>query len=180
MKIIINVGHGGKDPGAVNASLKVTEHDYNKKLGNAVLSELTKMGHHAIIVIQDNRGVGAVAGMCNKHNPDVVVSLHSNASSNLSATGTETLYWHTSKNGKRLAECIQYNMVKALGLPDRGCKPRDNLAVLRDTKCPAVIVEPFFISNNADYQLAVAEMNALSTAIADGVDNYFLKSTTVL
>lgn len=178
MNIVINIGHGGKDPGAINAVQNVTEHEFNKGLGNALHAKLIKAGHRVDTVIQDNRGVGIVAKMANALNPDIVVSLHSNASPNLSATGTETLYWHTSSKGKTLAACIQPHMVKVLGLPDRGCKSRDNLAVLRDTKCPAVIVEPFFISTTKDYLVAAQKVDELAQAIADGIEDYFLRQVT--
>lgn len=174
MKVVVNIGHGpeGKDPGAVNNVLKVTEFKYNQDLSSALVAALKKAGHKVDIVLQDARGVGMVAGACNALNPDVVVSLHSNAAENLNATGTETLYWHTSENGKKLANEIQGKMVAALGLPSRGIKARDNLAVLRSTKCPAVIVEPFFISNDNDYKVAVAKLPQLAQAIADGVTQW--------
>jgi N-acetylmuramoyl-L-alanine amidase len=172
MKVVVNTGHGGGDPGAVNKSLNVTEHDYCTKLTAAVVSSLRKLGHTAEIVVQDKRGVGMVAGACNAMNPDVVVSLHNNAAENLKATGTETLYWHTSTNGKRLAEAVQKRMVAAMGLPDRGVKARDNLAVLRSTKAVAIIVEPFFISNDGDYGMAVSKLPQLADAIAQGINDW--------
>lgn len=172
MKVVVNTGHGGGDPGAVNKSLNVTEHDYCTKLTSALVSALRKLGHEADVVVQDKRGVGMVAAACNALSPDVVVSLHNNAAENLKATGTETLYWHTSTNGKKLAEAVQKRLVAALGLPDRGVKARDNLAVLRSTRAPAIIVEPFFISNDGDYKLAVEKMPQLADAIAQGVNDW--------
>lgn len=172
MRVVVNVGHGGGDPGAVNNLLSVTEYDYNKKLRDALVPMLKSQGHHVDVVMQDARGVGYVAGMCNALNPEVVVSLHSNASENLKATGTETLYWHTSEKGKKLATAVQNQMVKALGLPSRGVKARDNLSVLQKTNCPAIIVEPFFISNANDYKVAMEKLPQLAQAIAEGVSEW--------
>ena len=100
----------------------------------------------------------------------MVISLHSNAF-NQSAKGAETLYWPTRKKGCRLAQCIQNELVK-LGRTDRGIKPRDNLYLLRKTAAPCVIVEPFFIDNDSEYEWAIANIDKLALAISEGVNNY--------
>lgn len=167
MKLVINIGHGGKDPGAVNKELGVTENQFNRQLG-VTIKQLWP--YYVRLIEQDDSGLNQLVRDINTMEPDLVVSLHCNAAEAKTATGTETLYWHTSTEGKRLAECVQARMVKALGLADRGIKPRDNLAILRGTKCPAIIVEPFFISNGADY--AKVDIDALAKAILIGVSDY--------
>lgn len=167
MKLVINIGHGGKDPGAVNKELGITENQFNRQLG-VVIKQLWP--YYVRLIEQDNSGLNQLVRDINTMEPDLVVSLHCNAAEAKTATGTETLCWHTSTEGKRLAECVQARMVKALGLADRGVKPRDNLAILRGTKCPAIIVEPFFISNGADY--AKVDIDALAKAILMGVSDY--------
>lgn len=167
MKLVINIGHGGKDPGAVNKELGVTENQFNRQLGVAIKQ---LWPYYVRLIEQDDSGLNQLVRDINTMEPDLVVSLHCNAAEAKTATGTETLYWHTSTKGKRLAECAQARMVKALGLADRGIKPRDNLAILRGTKCPAIIVEPFFISNGADYKKV--DIDALAKAILMGVSDY--------
>lgn len=167
MKLVINIGHGGKDPGAVNKELGVTENQFNRQLG-VTIKQLWP--YYVRLIEQDDSGLNQLVRDINTMEPDLVVSLHCNAAEAKTATGTETLYWHTSTAGKRLAECVQARMVKALGLADRGVKPRDNLAILRGTKCPAIIVEPFFISNGADYKKV--DIDALAKAILIGVSDY--------
>lgn len=169
MKLLINIGHGGGDPGAVNKELNVTENSFNRELA-AAIKQLWP--YFVRLVEQDATGLNQLVRDMNSMYPTLVVSLHCNAAEAKTATGTETLYWHTSADGKRLAACVQEQMVAVLGLPDRGIKPRDNLAVLRGTKCPAIIVEPFFISNGADYHKAKANVQALAKAIIKGVSNY--------
>lgn len=167
MKLVINIGHGGKDPGAVNKELGVTENQFNRQLG-VTIKQLWP--YYVRLIEQDDAGLNQLVRDINTMEPDLVVSLHCNAAEAKTATGTETLYWPTSVKGKRLAECVQARMVKALGLADRGVKPRDNLAILRGTKCPAIIVEPFFISNGADYKKV--DIDALAKAILLGVSDY--------
>lgn len=112
---------------------------------------------------------------CNGANADVIVALHANAYSG-SASGSETLYWHSSPRGKRLAQCIQKQIVEALRLPNRGIKPIDGSdrggAQLRGTVAPCVIVEPFFIDSVGDYDTAVERAHTLCRAIAQGINDY--------
>lgn len=173
MKLLINIGHGGGDPGAVNQALGITENEYNRRLA----AEIAKIADVKVIE-QDARGLNQLVRDMNALSPDLVVSLHCNATVASSATGTETLYWHTSKAGASLAAKVQANMVRALGLRDRGIKPRDNLAVLRGTKCPAIIVEPFFISNANDYAVANTAIADLAKAIITGVEAYVGRTYT--
>lgn len=169
MRLVINIGHGGGDPGAVNKKLGVTENSFNRELGNCLKQQWP---FFVRLIEQSEAGLNQLVRDINSMDPTLVVSLHCNAAEAATATGTETLYWYTSTSSRRLAECVQAQMVAALGLPNRGAKPRDNLAVLRDTKCPAIIVEPFFISNEADYQKAKANIEKLAKAIIKGVSNY--------
>lgn len=169
MKVVVNIGHGYGDPGAVNKELGVTENGFNRELAELIQKQLPVS---VIVIEQDTSGLNGLVKRINEVNPAFVVSLHSNAAENNTATGTETLYWHTSANSKRLAEIMQAGLVKALGLPNRGIKPRDNLAILRGTKCPAVIVEPFFISNNEDYKKAKFAMADMAKAIVSGIAMY--------
>ena len=51
-----------------------------------------------------------------------LISLHANAF-NETANGTETLYFHTSTQGKKLVEVEQRHLLDALDLSDRKLKP---------------------------------------------------------
>ena len=169
MRLVVNIGHGGGDPGAINKELGVTENSFNRDLGEAIRK---LWPYYVRLIEQDSYGLNKLVKDINAMQPDLVVSLHCNAAEAKTATGTETLYWHTSAEGKRLAECVQRQMVGALGLADRGAKARDNLAVLRGTSCPAIIVEPFFLSNGADYHKAKMHVAELAKAIIKGVSDY--------
>jgi len=169
MKVVVNVGHGYGDPGAVNKELGVTENGFNRELA-ALIQKMLPVS--VVVMEQDASGLNGLVKRINEINPAFVVSLHSNAAENKTATGTETLYWHTSATSKRLAEIMQAELVAVLDLQNRGVKPRDNLAILRGTKCPAVIVEPFFISNNEDYKEAKLAKVDMAKAVVRGIYTY--------
>ena len=55
-------------------------------------------------------------------------------------------------SGTELAQNLQKILVSNLGLTDRGAKAKPELAVLRRTIMPAVIIEGAFISNPNDLE----------------------------
>lgn len=174
-KVCLNIGHGGiggyYDSGAIGAD-GTHEHKFNRdELAPIVKRELEKMGYCVDVIIQDKR-FSELPSRINTLNPDLIVSLHFNAF-NGNATGTETLYWNSSKKGKVLASNIQTRMVDVLGLANRGIKPKFSgdrgAALLRDTKAPCVIVESIFGDNPHDLETARARMDELGKAIAEGV-----------
>jgi N-acetylmuramoyl-L-alanine amidase len=108
-------------------------------------------------------------------NPDFCISLHCNAF-NTKASGTEVLYYHTSKDGKLLAEYLHAELLKALGLKDRkvqgkGTEDRGG-HLLRYTNMPCVIAEPFFIDNDIEYQTVVSKYDDLVNAYVSAILQY--------
>mgnify|MGYP001024513108 FL=1 len=149
MKIGIDAGHGGRDPGAVGQE-GLYEKDVVLLLAQLVAWELRN--HHEVIMSRTTdtyMTVGERVRFFEKEGVDVVISLHINASDNPAANGTEVLYFPSSTRGKKLAQCVQTALVNALGTQDRKIKPRVNLGILSDTSMPAILVEPEFISNPA-------------------------------
>ena len=101
------------------------------------------------------------------------ISIHANSVERPAAHGTEVYHYPGSARGRRLASLLQSRLVAALGTADRGVKEA-NFQVLRETDCPAVLVEVAFISNEADRQLVTgyAGQLAAAVAIAEGVADY--------
>ncbi len=75
-------------------------------------------------------------------------------------------------NGGNLAQCIQNQIVGALGTVDRGVKEMPGLIVLKHTDMPAVLVETAFIDNDDDATLLVDCSDDFAAAIARGVTDY--------
>lgn len=72
-----------------------------------------------------------------------------------------------------MARCIQAQIIDSMGMVDRGVKS-DGFYVLRNTDCPAVLVETAFISNADDEALLASEKGKddFARAIAVGITNY--------
>lgn len=146
MKICVDPGHGGKDPGAVGPN-GLNEADVNLEVSKQVASGVEQqLGFSAALTRETDVfiALGARCEFANDYAADYFVSIHCN-SNGPSAIGIETLY--KSGKGEALAKPIQEMMVKATGDEDRGLKYRSDLYVLSGTNMPAVLAEIGFISN---------------------------------
>lgn len=173
MKIFINPGHapgGIPDPGAVGPS-GLRESDVTADVSAMVVEYLQAAGCEAMSYQSDS--LQDICDTSNAWGADLFVSIHCNSAENMNARGTETFCYSRGGNGEQLAECIQAQIVDSLGTVDRGVKTA-NFYVLRNTECPAVLVETAFISNAVDEVLLADEskQDEFARAIARGVTDY--------
>lgn len=169
-KVFLSAGHGGKDPGAVGNGLN--EKDINLQ----ILLECKKhLERHGIQVISsrlkdENDPVQEEIKEANASNADVAVSFHTNAGG---GDGSETFYWKTSKDGKRLAELCEKH-VKELGQNSRGVKT-NNFAFTRETKMVAVLCECAFLDNSVDVTMinTTEKQKKFGLAYAKAILEYF-------
>ena len=92
--VVIDAGHGGKDPGAVSANKKIYEKDITLKVALMVGESIAK-SHPEVKVLYTRKtdkfvGLNDRARMANKANADLFISIHVNAAENRSAKGAET------------------------------------------------------------------------------------------
>lgn len=109
--------------------------------------------------------------LANHVDAQLFLSIHYNAVADPKPRGIETLYYPGSANGKLAAQAFQHALVRQTGAVDRGLKERGDLAVLRGTRCPAVLVELGFISNPFEAALIRSEpyQAALAQGLAEGL-----------
>tara|TARA_R100001510_G_scaffold28586_1_gene25260 strand:+ start:7324 stop:7878 length:555 start_codon:yes stop_codon:yes gene_type:complete len=176
--IALCVGHSRQgDSGAYSVD-GTPEYDYNCRLAEAVASKLSQ-DIRVYSSYEGNGYTGAMRWLSKKLKSDgaeFAVELHFNAAGS-SATGHEWLYWNTSEKGRLLARSLRDSMEDSFPqLTSRGIKARGKgsrgASFLRLTHCPAVIAEPFFGTNQDDWQLAVEHMEGLATAITGGIVLY--------
>lgn len=92
--VVIDAGHGGKDPGAISACKKYYEKNITLKVALAVGEEI-KRNHPEVKILYTRDkdvfvGLNDRARMANKANADLFISIHTNAAKNRSAKGAET------------------------------------------------------------------------------------------
>ena len=172
IKVWLDAGHGGKDPGALGNSLR--EKDITlaitKKVGNELKRHGVKVGYTRTTdktVALNRRGP-----LANNFNADIFVSIHTNAFTSSKAQGVEVFSYPGSSNGAKLSRAILSSVLSAkLYTKNRGTKTA-NFAVLRQTKMPAALVEMAFITNSQDAVLLKNRQNDFAEAIAKGILNY--------
>ena len=173
MKVFIGVGHGGSDPGAVANNTK--EKDLNLSIALACRDVLVKHGVSVKMSREkdENDSISEEIRECNAYAPDLAVDIHNNAGG---GDGGEVFYSHLGGKGKTLAENILAEIVK-VGQNSRGIKTRvnsqgkDYYGFIRQTSCPAVIVEACFVDNATDLKILATEgdRQKMGVAIAKGI-----------
>jgi len=146
VKIVIDMGHGGNDPGASGNGL--IEADLTGQLGQIIAQKLS--GYDAEVLLAPRDTLSERAAFANSVQADYFISVHVNAGG---GTGYES-HIHPDETGQgiTIAETIHGIMAAfyaQYGFKDRGLK-RSNFAVLRETKMPAILLENLFIDNSID------------------------------
>ena len=194
--VVIDPGHGGKDSGAMNNGLR--EKDLTLDTALRLERHLRDEGFPVVLTRRDDRFLELFdrAEIANRIPRALFVSIHFNDNTTASGDGVETFYaqqkaafssdgWTLAglfdgqaeppplDQGASFAQAVQASMVGHLGVTDRGAKPRQ-LAVVRLTRCPAVLVEGGFLNNPSEARkLAQDEYRErLATAISNGVAAY--------
>ena len=173
MKVFIGVGHGGSDPGAVANNTK--EKDLNLSIALACKDMLVKHGVSVKMsrTKDENDTLSEEIKECNAFSPDLAVDIHNNAGG---GDGAEAFYHYGGGKSKTLAENILGEIVK-VGQNSRGAKIRKNsngkdyYGFIRETSCPAVIVECAFVDNAQDLEILATEgkRKSMGEAIAKGI-----------
>ncbi len=108
----------------------------------------------------------------NRWGADYFISIHTNASSIPSATGSEAFAFSAPSAAFSLGEDILYWLNRTTGLRNRGMQVRSGLYVLRRTAMPAVLVELGFITNAGDAALMSERPDLFAQGIYEGILEY--------
>lgn len=172
VRIFIDPGHGGSDSGAVLG--KRNESDDVLKLGLAIGEKLVKdysnvtVGYSRKTDIYEKPSKKAQDG--NNFNADYFFSFHRNCATG-TAKGFETEYKSHSTVKDGIMKDIRAKM-KAVGFVLREDKQRDNLAVLNQTKAPALLFEVGFIDNVTDNKIFDSKFNDIVNAFAEVIGKW--------
>ena len=168
-KVVIDPGHGGRDPGAVFEGRQ--EKDDNLALSLAIGELLENNGIDVVYTrttdVYDTPYEKAV--ISNNADADYFVSIHRNSSQTPGVgSGVQTLVYEDQGIPGEMARNINEELSK-LGFKNLGVDERKGLVVLRRTKAPAVLVEAGFINNEEDNALFDEQFDNIAAAIANGI-----------
>lgn len=190
MKVLIDNGHGENTPGKRSPDGRLLEYAYTREIADRVVFGLRKLGIDAERIVKEDIDV-SLSERCKRVNAiynetgkkAILVSIHCNAAGS-GATWMGARGWsvfvsnNASANSKRLATCL------GEGALNQGVQIRkqtskllyweQNLAMCRDTNCPAVLTENFFQDNKEDveYLLSSEGKQAVTQIHIDGIVAY--------
>ena len=110
-RIVVDAGHGGKDPGAIGPS-GVMEKDVTLALAKRLAVRLEKELGCQVVLTRDKDvflPLEERTAIANRVGADLFISVHANASNNRDAQGIETYYLNFSKNDKAAAVAAREN-----------------------------------------------------------------------
>ena len=191
MVILIDNGHGKDTAGKRSPDGRLLEYQYAREIAQRLAKELWERSIDAVLITPEENDV-SLSERCRRANKYgskgvLLVSIHCNAAG---ADGK----WHdahgwaayvsknASVNSKTLARCL-IQAAKDKGLSVREYAHQvpywtQNLAICRDTKCPAVLTENLFQDNKADvdYLLSEEGKQAIVALHVDGIIDYIKKT----
>lgn len=176
MKIFIDPGHGGANPGAVSSN-GLREADVNLDVAFRLGRLLKARGYDILYSRTEDVTVGLKerADLANEWGADYFVSIHCNSNVNPVYTGTSTYYYREGSTSSRFAQTVNNALVAMIETKNLGIM-QANFAVLRLTRMPAILVELAFISN--PYEASLLATPSFRENCAVGIANGIIEFTT--
>ena len=189
--IAIDPGHGGKDGGAVSADGDVVEKEVTLAISLYLRDFLIQSGAHVIMTREDDRDLASEEAerlrrrksedirnrvkFVNEHTPDFLVSVHVNSIPSPRWKGAQTFYHPAYKKSGDMAYLIQDEIKRVLENTDRLPSKTNDVFLIREVECPAVLVEVGFVSNEAEAKRlrSVEYQKAMANAIYQGILRHY-------
>ncbi|RKD28987.1 N-acetylmuramoyl-L-alanine amidase family protein [Thermohalobacter berrensis] len=180
--IVIDPGHGGKDPGTHGYVTKVKEKYLNLKVALKLNEKLKELGFKTVLTRESDKFVDLYerADIANAADGDLFVSIHFNAHPKRDVSGIQTFYCPAYESELKtednfpFAEAIHLALLEELKREDRDIIRKPEFVVVRETKMPAVLVELGFLTNEEEEMLAVTDsyQDRAAQAIVNGIIKY--------
>ena len=176
-KLVIDLGHGGHDPGAIGPN-KTHEADIVLSIGKELDKLLKGYNLEVKFTRLSNKYISLYerAKIANDFKADYFLSIHINSTKDKTVRGVE-VWQYSNKNDKlnKFSNSLCTDVSTILNIRNRGLKLSRNLSVLRNTIMPAALIEVDFISNaQAEKDLKVsANIKAIAVAIKNNLVKLF-------
>jgi N-acetylmuramoyl-L-alanine amidase len=188
--IVVDAGHGGVIKGIPQTAGKrspdfgkgiLYEGVTNRQIARKFLCMLKNAGIPCVELVPEETDVslGERVRRVNKIKDAVLVSFHSNAGVE-TASGWEIFTSVGKTAADPIAEAILQEMKKEFPKAkfrtdnsDGDGDKEENFYILKNSNCPAVLIENFFMTNKEDYSLLLSEagQNKISKAVFEAVKN---------
>ena len=190
--VVLDAGHGGIDPGAMNKDKTILEKDINLEITKK-LRDLIEASGGTVIMTRDkdvslyeeegnkttrqkyNENLRNRKKIIDESDADIFVSIHLNAFEQSKYYCAQTFYPKGNDDGKELAQFVQDELKRVVDEDnDRKIKPRDDIYLLKNAKMPSILIECGFLSNEKESQLLADSkyQDKIAWAIYVGIQKY--------
>ena len=195
MLILVDNGHGVNTLGKCSPDGKFREYKWNREIAHEVVAELKKRGYCAELLVTEDIDISLAERVkrannkCNQLGTKnvLLLSVHVNAAGNgqwLNAKGWSCFTSRGLTKSDKIADEL-YKVAEEL-MPNRTMRKEYSdgdadweagFYILKNTKCPAVLTENFFMDNRDDLAYLTSEegRKAIIATHVEGVINYIKK-----
>ena len=183
IKIFIDQGHNPESPNTGAEWYGVREQDVTYAVGRelaalldadpAFEARLSRPTPETQLGTSNASSLAARAGAANTWGADLFLSLHTNASLDTSANGSEALVYRIPSTAAAVGRELLASLTRVTGLRNRGVIARPGLYVLRRTVMPAVLMELGFLSNPAENAKLTSSPALFATGLYEGLRAYY-------
>lgn len=181
-KIYIDQGHNPVNPNAGAEGNGLREQDVVYRIGRLLAdllngdsrfdARLSRPTAETQLGTSTSTSLAARVQDANAWGADYFISLHTNASENSGASGSEGFAFSRNSAAFEFGRTVLEQMTRVTGLRNRGMSVRTNLYVLRRTRMPAILLELGFISNPGDAALMSENPALFAQGIYNGILAY--------
>lgn len=201
MKILIDNGHGIDTTGKRSPDGELMEYRYNREIASALVAGLREKGFDASLLVPEDEDISLrarvrrVNRVCDEAGCEnvILISIHCNAAP------PDDGQWHRARGwsayttigdteSDKLADCLYAAANICFGV-GRGLRVREyrsergqkdwekDFFILKNTRCPAVLTENFFMDNREDvkYMLSREGRKDIVKVHIDGIELYMKK-----
>ena len=196
MKILIDNGHGDNTPGKCSPDGRLREYAWSRECAKRLVAALKKQGYDAELITPEasdvklQTRVSRVNNICKAVGARncLLVSIHNNASGS-DGKWHDACGWsvfvskNASENSKKLARMLTVEAMKRELMGNRSVPlqkywtwswTNDDIYILKNTACPAVLTENMFQDHKGDVDYLMSEegMTELEDLHVDGITKY--------
>lgn len=190
--IILDAGHGGIDPGALNKDKSISEKDINLQI-TLKLRELLEASGGLVVLTREedvslyeestsktirqkyNENLKNRKNIIKETNADLFISIHLNAFDDSKYYGAQTFYPIENQESQKLSKYIQGELKRVVDKTNaREVKGREDIYLLKQNEIPSVLIECGFLSNNKEANLLANEkyQEKIAWSIYVGIQKY--------
>jgi N-acetylmuramoyl-L-alanine amidase len=176
--IVVDAGHGGKDPGSMGDGLPtMAEKKINLSIATELVRQLKAKGAKVVMTRSSDRFIELEdrAGVAERYHADLFVSVHSNFHPDSSRRGAVIYIARQPSRQSVIAAMLIDRAIQSAGIPSDTDRADYKVLVLHSR--PAVLVECGYLSNYSDCKRlnSSSYRTKIAGAIAAGISNYFAR-----